>query len=82
MSNKTTWDTKACNLLKAEIVKRGLSYDDLRVALEKVGIQKSVSNLTKMINEGKFRFAFFLQCAVAIEMKTLRLDDLFITETD
>ena len=76
MSEKTIWEEQATNLLKAELARNGLSYDDLRIALAKIGIEKTSSNLNKTINLGKFGFDFFLQCAAAIGIKSLRLDDL------
>jgi len=70
---KDRWESKASNLLKAELARRGLSYEELKVALEKIGVIKSVSNINKPINLGKFSFAFFLQCAEAIELETIHL---------
>lgn len=71
---KTDWEKMASNLLKAEMTRRGVNYDDLRLALAKLGIEKSTHNLTKTINLGKFSFAFFLQCAKAIGLDKLQLE--------
>lgn len=71
MLNKSKWETKATNLLKAELTRRGLSYDDLSAALAKIGIEKTPGNINKTINLGKFGFDFFLQCAEAIQLKEL-----------
>lgn len=38
MSTKTDWEKQATNILKAELTWRGLNYEDLRLALEKIGI--------------------------------------------
>lgn len=69
------WQSTATNILKSEMKKRGMSYDDLRNALKKIGIEKSVSTLTVTVNRGAFSFFFFLQCASAMEIKNLRLED-------
>lgn len=82
MTERTGWEEQSSNLLKAEIKRRGLSYDDLRIALEKVGIKKSTPNLNKTINSGKFAFSFFLQCVSAIGIKTLRFDELIVSENE
>lgn len=74
MSTKTEWEKKATNLLKAELARNGLSYEELSVALAKIGIEKTPQNLNKTINLGKFGFDFFLQCAQAIGLKELRID--------
>lgn len=71
---KTDFEKMASNLLKAEIARRGLNYEDLRLALEKLGIKKTTQNLNKTINLGKFSFSFFLQCAKAIDLNKLQLD--------
>ncbi|PIR10211.1 MAG: hypothetical protein COV52_09640 [Gammaproteobacteria bacterium CG11_big_fil_rev_8_21_14_0_20_46_22] len=74
MSEKTDWETQAANFLKAELTRRGINYDELRQALEKLGIQKTTNNITVTINRGKFSFAFLLQCAKAIGINKLQLD--------
>ena len=47
MSNTIDWDKQACNLLKSELARRGLSYEDLRLALEQIGVHKTKNNITK-----------------------------------
>ena len=75
MHNVVDWDKQACNLLKSELARRGLSYEDLRLALERIGIQKTKNNITKTISLGKFPFSFFLQCAQAIGLTKLHISD-------
>ena len=75
MHDVTDWDKQACNLLKSELARRGLSYEDLRLALERIGIQKTKNNITKTISLGKFSFSFFLQCAQAIGLTKLHISD-------
>jgi hypothetical protein len=72
--SKTEWEKKATNLLKAELARHGLSYEELSVALAKIGIEKTPQNLNKTINLGKFGFDFFLQCAQALGLKELRIN--------
>lgn len=74
MNKKTDWETQAANFLKAELTRRGINYEELRLALEKLGVQKTTNNITVTINRGKFSFAFLLQCAKAIGMEKLPLD--------
>ena len=70
---KDNWENRASNLLKAELARRGLGYEELRAALEKIGVTKSASNINKTINLGKFPFSFFLQCAEAIGLNNVQL---------
>jgi Domain of unknown function (DUF6471) len=74
MTVKSEWEKKATNLLKAELARVGLNYEELSNALAKIGIEKTPQNLNKTINLGKFGFDFFLQCAQAIGLKELRID--------
>lgn len=82
MAHKTQWEKKATNLLKAEMIKKGLNYESLREALEKMAVYKTTPNINKTINLGKFSFVFFLQCAKAIGIKNLRLDEIFSDENE
>ncbi|WP_028389228.1 DUF6471 domain-containing protein [Legionella fairfieldensis] len=75
MTEKTDWDKQATQLLRAELIKCGLTYDDLRANLETLGIHKTTNNLTKTICGGRFSFAFFLQCAKAMGLKKLQIID-------
>ena len=82
MTKRTEWEKNAANLLKAEMIKKDIGYEELRQALETIGIHKTVVNINKTINLGKFPFAFFLQCAKAIGIRTLRLDELFSDQNE
>lgn len=71
---KSNWEKAAANILKFELKRRGLTYNDLQVALSKIGVQIPAQNLNKTINLGKFSFAFFLQCAQAIGLSRVEFD--------
>jgi hypothetical protein len=70
---KTDWEKQASNLLKAELTRRGIGYEALRVALAEIGIEKTAANINKTINGGKFSFAFFLQCSKAVGLEKVIL---------
>lgn len=70
------WDNLAKNLLKSELKKRGVSYEQLHEKLAALGVHETVNNINRKINRGAFQFSFFLQCAIALDVKNLRLDDL------
>lgn len=69
------WSAQAKGLLKAEIVKRGISYRQLTERLDALGVQHTVENVTNKINRGRFSAMFLLQCLKAIDCKVLRIDD-------
>jgi hypothetical protein len=70
---ETDWGKEASAILKAELTRRNISYEGLRLALAELGIEKTTHNLTKTINLGRFSFAFFLQCAEAIGLEKLQI---------
>jgi hypothetical protein len=68
MSEKTKdlWVERARNVLKGELARRGLSYEDLAIKLKQIGIDENANNLRSKINRGTFSAAFFLQVLSAI----------------
>ena len=70
------WNTLAASILKAELKRRGLTYDQLHEKLLGLGINESTNSIKVKVSRGAFQFAFFLQCAAAIGIKNLRLDEL------
>jgi len=75
MRSADGWNTFARGLLKAEMARRDVSYQDLVGLLRSVGVEESAENLTNKINRGKFSANFFLQCLDAMGCKTIRLSD-------
>ncbi len=73
MSEKTkdVWAERARNLLKGELARRGLSYEDLAIKLQQIGINENANNLRSKINRGTFSAAFLLQVLQAIGCKTV-----------
>ncbi len=78
MSEKTKefWAQRARNLLKGELVRRGVSYADLAVRLKAMGIDDAPENIRNKINRGTFSAAFLLQVLQAIGASSIdvRLD--------
>lgn len=73
MERDWTAHTKA--LLRAEMVKRGVSYKGLVDALAGIGISETEANLRNKISRGGFTGAFLIQCLTAMGVTSLRLDD-------
>ena len=69
------YETKAKNLLKGELKRRGITYAQLAVELERIGIAETEKNLNNKISRGGFSAAFMVQCLEAIGCATLRLSD-------
>jgi hypothetical protein len=75
MRTPEAWGTYARGLLKAEMARRDVGYQDLVGLLRTVGVDESAENLTNKINRGKFSAIFFLQCLEAMACKTIRIGD-------
>ena len=68
------FETRAKNLLKGELKRRGVSYAQLVEKLAPLGVQETERNLANKISRGGFSAAFMLQCLTAVGSKELRLD--------
>ena len=68
------YQAKAKGLLRAEMARRNLSYEDLAEKLKSIGIEETSKNLSNKIGRGSFTAGFFLQCLEAIGCTSLRLD--------
>jgi hypothetical protein len=66
MEPLTDWDRKARGIIKAEMKRRDLSYQQLAERLEAIGVHDTQRNLINKVNRGKFSAAFLLQCLEAI----------------
>jgi hypothetical protein len=69
------YETKAKNLLKGELKRRGVTYAQLAEKLAEIGIKETDRNLNNKISRGGFTAAFLVQCLEAVGCKTMRLDD-------
>jgi transcriptional regulator with XRE-family HTH domain len=67
MAEHTEWETKAANLLKAELKRKGMTYAQLA---ERIG-DKEV-NIRNKLSRGKFTAAFLLQSLEAVGSDALR----------
>jgi hypothetical protein len=69
------FETKAKNLLKGELKRRGLGYGQLAEKLESIGVKETERNLNNKISRGGFTAAFLIQCLEAIGCQTVRLGE-------
>lgn len=67
------FETRAKNLLKGELKRRGITYAQLAEKLADIGVQENERNLNNKISRGGFTAAFMLQCLGAIGVSDLRL---------
>lgn len=67
MPDQTEWESKAANLLKAELKRKGVTYAQLA---DLIG-EKEV-NIRNKLSRGKFSAAFLLHCMDAIGVAEIR----------
>lgn len=67
------YETRAKNLLKAELKRKGVTYAQLAEKLAELGVHENERNLNNKISRGGFTAAFLLQCLDAIETKQLNV---------
>jgi len=65
----TDWNEQAKRLLKSELVRRGISNDDLVGLLDNIGVEETKASIDSKISRGTFSAAFLLQCLNAIGCK-------------
>lgn len=67
------YETRAKNLLKGELKRRGVSYAQLVEKLAAMEVHETERNLANKISRGGFSAAFLLQCLTAVGSTELRL---------
>lgn len=67
------FETRAKNLLKAELKRRGVTYAGLAEKLAGIGVSENERNLNNKISRGGFTAAFLLQCLMAIGANDVRV---------
>jgi hypothetical protein len=73
MVEKTDYEMKAANLLKAELKRKGVTYAGLVEKLAAIGVDEKEANVRNKLSRGKFTAAFLLQCLSAIGTGVLNL---------
>ena len=71
MAEKTDWEARAANLLKAELKRKGVTYAQLVEKLAAIGVVDAEVNIRNKLSRGKFTAAFLLQCLDAIGVSSL-----------
>ena len=72
MPEHTDWELLAANMLKAELKRKGVTYAQLVVKLDALGISEKEVNVRNKLSRGKFTAAFLLQCLSAIGVSSLQ----------
>lgn len=73
MAEKTDYELKAANLLKAELKRKGVTYAGLVEKLAAIGVDEKEANVRNKLSRGKFTAAYLLQCLEAIGTSDMKL---------
>jgi len=71
MAEKTDYEARAANLLKAELKRKGVTYAQLVEKLAGIGVVDAEVNIRNKLSRGKFTAAFLLQCLEAIGVSSV-----------
>jgi len=69
------WEAKVKGLLKAELKRRDITYQELAQKLATAGIVETPENIANKISRGKFSAMFLVQCLEVIGCQTISLAD-------
>lgn len=75
MRSEADWADETKRLLRAEMTRRGITYDQLAERLKAVGIEDSAVNIRNKVARGKFTASFLIQCLTAMGARSLRLSE-------
>lgn len=70
------WRQLVARLLKAEMSKRGVKYQDLSDRLASIGVKQSADNLRNKINKGILGADLLLQMMFVLNMRRIEREEL------
>jgi hypothetical protein len=75
MKTEAEWAEDTKRLLRAEMTRRGLTYEELAERLAVIGVTDTAVNLRNKVARGRFSATFLVQCLTAIGARALRLSE-------
>ena len=73
MKSDDEWVNLVKGILRAEMARRGITYEQLAQRLAELGVQDTAVNIRNKVARGGFSAVFFVQCLRAIGCDTVRL---------
>jgi hypothetical protein len=70
------WNNKVKRILKSELIKRGVSTENLTILLNKNGCTETKSSVDSKISRGTFSASFFIQCLYVIGCTKIEIEDI------
>lgn len=75
MRTEDDWADDVKRLLRAEMTRRGVTYDQLAEKLAVIGVNDSAVNIRNKVARGRFSATFLMQCLTAIGARSLRIGE-------
>ncbi len=69
------WQDRVKGILKGELKRRDVSYQQLSNMLADMGIHEGEKNIRNKISRGGFSAVFLIQCLAAAGCQTLRISE-------
>ena len=75
MKTEAEWAEEVKRLLRAEMARRGITYEELAEKLAVIGVRDTAVNLRNKVARGRFSATFLVQCLSAMGARALRLSE-------
>jgi hypothetical protein len=75
MKTENEWADDVKRLLRAEMTRRGVTYEELSERLAAIGISDTPVNLRNKVARGKFSAVFLVQVLAAMGARSLRISE-------
>lgn len=72
-ANDKAWEELVKNMLRAEMMRRGVSYAALAERLAEFGITDNELNLRNKVSRGRFTAVFIMQCFMALGVDWIQM---------
>jgi hypothetical protein len=76
------WNDHAKRLLKAELIKRGISHEELAIRLQEIGINETKSSIDSKISRGTFSASFLMQCLHVIGCNNFAVENQLLVAAE
>lgn len=76
MNYSVDWNNKVRRFIRAEMVKRGVTYGDLADKLHELGCDYSKASIETKVFRGSFSASFFMQCLAALNCEELSIKEI------
>jgi hypothetical protein len=73
MKTDDEWVNLVKGILRAEMARRGITYDQLAAKLAELGVQNTAVNIRNKVARGGFSAVFFVQCLRALGCHTIQI---------